>query len=408
MAMMSSHARMLKTREDIERQEQAMLAPYAQKSADSAGRLHHEPRHPFRTEYQRDKARIIHSRAFRRLEYKTQVFLNGTGDHLRTRLTHTIEVASISRTIARALALNEDLAETIALAHDLGHAPFGHSGEDELNALMETHGGFEHNTQSVRIVEVIETKYPKFAGLNLSHEVLEGLKKHDKFYEVPAKNSAEKYSSPSLEAQIANLADEITYYSHDLDDGLEFDLIHPKQLAELEAWRESYEQVRRDFPKLKGRALTTYVIRCIIDRQVQDVITTSAELIDDSGAQSVDAVRRQKKPLIRYSSRLLQANRKLRKFLYKNLYLHPRVAGVNQHACAMLRNVFGAYIKDPKLLGVATSNRMKRDGLHRTVCDYLSGMTDRYLLDEHERLFLRDGMQPALRKAGFVLTRIKE
>ncbi len=400
---------MLKTRKELEQQEQAILAPYAQKSADSAGRKHSEPQHPFRTEYQRDRARIIHSRAFRRLEYKTQVFLNGTGDHLRTRLTHTIEVASISRTIARALALNEDLAEAIALAHDLGHAPFGHSGEEELNKLMHGHGGFEHNVQSLRIVEVIEAKYPKFAGLNLSFEVIEGLKKHEKFYDPPPKRkSGEKYTSPSLEAQIANLADEITYYSHDLDDGLDFDLINPKQLGELEVWQESYEQVRKDFPKLKGRELTTYVIRCIIDRQVHDVITTSAELIDESGAKSVDAVRRQRKPLIRYSHRLLQANRKLRKFLYQNLYYHPRVAGANQRACTMLRNVFDAYIQNPKLLGLATSRRIAKDGLHRTVCDYLSGMTDRYMLEEHERLFLRDGMAPALGKASLRLSRIKE
>lgn len=392
---------MLKTRSQIESQEQTLLAPYAQKSGQSAGRLHQEPPHPFRTEYQRDKARIIHSRAFRRLEYKTQVFLNGTGDHLRTRLTHTIEVASISRTIARALALNEDLAEAIALAHDLGHAPFGHSGEEELDVLMSEYGGFEHNLQSLRIVEVIEAKYPKFSGLNLSFEVREGLRKHERFYEPPPKRAeGEKYSCPSLEAQIANLADEITYYSHDLDDGLDFDLINGKQLAELEIWQESATEVRRDFPKLKGPAFTTYVIRCIIDRQVQDVITTSAELIEDSRVETADEVREQKKPLIRYSHRRMLANRKLRKFLYQNLYYHPRVATANERACTMLRNVFGAYIRDPKLLGEATAHRLAKDGVHRSVCDYLSGMTDRYLLEEHERLFLRDGMLPALRRPG--------
>src|SRR5450432_4185744 len=210
---------MIRTRLEKEKWETNALAPYAQRSGETAGRAHAEPGHPHRTEYERDRARIIHSRAFRRLEYKTQVFLNGTGDHLRTRLTHTIEVASISRTIARALSLNEDLAEAIALAHDLGHAPFGHSGEEMLDALMREHGGFEHNSQSLRIVETIEQKYPKFAGLNLSFEVIEGLKKHAKFYDPPPKQSAGKYANPSLEAQIANLADEITYYSHDLDDG---------------------------------------------------------------------------------------------------------------------------------------------------------------------------------------------
>jgi dGTPase len=378
---------MIRTRIEQEKAEADRLAPYAQKSGESAGRAHPEPAHPHRTEYERDRARIIHSRAFRRLEYKTQVFLSGTGDHLRTRLTHTIEVASISRTIARALGLNEDLAETIALAHDLGHSPFGHSGEETLNGLMKGHGGFEHNAQSLRIVEIIERKYPRFAGLNLSWEVREGLQKHQKFYDPPVRGAHAKHTSPSLEAQIANLADEITYYSHDLDDGLDFHLITLEQLGEMEVWRHSYEEVRRHFPKLKGQELCSYVIRCIIDRQVQDVIATSAEMIRDSGVQTVDDVRRQKKPLIRYSLPLLSANRALRKFLYKNLYYHPRVADANQRACSLLGNVFEAYLKKPSLLGEATAKRLRKDGLHRTVCDYLAGMTDRYLLDEYESLF---------------------
>ena len=378
---------MIRTRAEREHLEGDTLAACAQRSGDSAGRAHPEPAHPFRTAYERDRARIIHSRAFRRLEYKTQVFLNGTGDHLRTRLTHTMEVASISRTIARALGLNEDLAEAIALAHDLGHAPFGHSGEETLDELMRAHGGFEHNLQSLRIVELIEQKYPKFAGLNLSWEVREGLQKHAKFYDPPPKRGATRRTSPSLEAQIANLADEITYYSHDLDDGLDFHLITPEQLGALDAWQHSYEEVRGHFPKLKGRELHGYTIRCIIDRQVQDVIATSSALIDASGVQSADAVRAQKKPLIRYSDALLRANRELRKFLYQNLYYHPRVAGANGRACQLLGDVFGAYLGDEKLLGKATARRIRRDGLHRTVCDYLSGMTDRYLIEEHARLF---------------------
>lgn len=364
------------------------LAPYAVRSAETAGRAHPEPNHPCRMEYQRDRARVIHSRAFRRLEYKTQVFLNGTGDHLRTRLTHTIEVASISRTIARALGLNEDLAETIALAHDLGHSPFGHTGEETLNELMRGHGGFEHNVQSLRIVEVLERKYPKFAGLNLSLEVLEGLKKHEKL-EAPKRPGASKsrHLNPSLEAQIANLADEITYYSHDLDDGLDFDLIKPEQISKLEVWQHSYSEVRRHFPKLKGRDLTTYVIRCIIDREVQDVIGTSAAAIDQSRVSTVEEVRLQKKPLIRYSPELRRANRELRKFLYKNLYYHPQVAGVNQRACALLRDVFNACLKKPELLGRNSARQIKSEGLYRAVCDHISGMTDRYLMEEHARLF---------------------
>ncbi|EDY17028.1 deoxyguanosinetriphosphate triphosphohydrolase [Chthoniobacter flavus Ellin428] len=378
---------MIRTRIEKERREREWLASYAQKSGDSAGRVHVEPKHPHRTVYERDRSRIIHSRAFRRLEYKTQVFLNGTGDHLRTRLTHTIEVASISRTIARALGLNEDLAEAIALAHDLGHAPFGHSGETVLNELMRGHGGFEHNVQNLRIVEVIERKYPRFAGLNLSWEVREGLQKHQKFYDPPERGLHEKYMSPSLEAQIANLADEITYYSHDLDDGLDFQLITARQLEELEVWCDSYAEVRRHFPKLRGKELHSYVIRCIIDRQVQDVVTTSEEFIHAAGVRSANDVRRQKKPLIRYSLPLLKANQALRKFLYKNLYFHPRVATANDRACELLKNVFERYLKKPSLLGETTAKRVRKDGLHRTVCDYLSGMTDRYLIEEHGRLF---------------------
>jgi len=372
---MSSSPDLIRTREALEAQEYTTLAPYAQKSAESAGRRHREPRHPFRTEYQRDRARIIHSRAFRRLEHKTQVFLSGTGDHLRTRLTHTIEVASISRSIARALALNEDLAEAIALAHDLGHAPFGHSGESQLNRLMRDHGGFNHNHQSLRIVEILETKYPKFPGLNLSLEVLEGLHKH-----APA-------HQPSLEAQIANLADEITYYSHDLDDGLDSRLIDAAQLSHLHVWSHSFEQVRADFPHLSPPDLNPYVIRCIIDRQVQDVITHSAGAIAASRVQSADAVRRHRRPLIRYSPELRSANRALRKFLYANLYYNPGVATINGRACRMLRDVFKHYIANPRLLGETTARRRRRDGLERSVCDYLSGMTDGYLLDEHARLF---------------------
>jgi dGTPase len=378
----------IRTREELEAQERIFLAPYAQKSADSAGRLYSEPKHPHRTDYQRDRARIIHSRAFRRLEYKTQVFLNGTGDHLRTRLTHTIEVANITRTVARALGLNEDLAEAIALAHDLGHPPFGHTGEETLDELMRGHGGFDHNAQSLRVVDVIETRYPRFPGLNLSHEVREGLQKHAKFY-TSATPGRKRHPQPSLEAQIANLADEITYYSHDIDDGLDFGLLDPAQLAGLAVWRESEADVRKHFPDLHGPELRAYVIRCMIDRQVADVIASSSSLIEAAGVRSVSAVRGSKAPLIRYSPALNKANQTLRRFLYKNLYYHPNVAGANEAACEMLRAVFTKYIKSPRLLGEATARRIATDGLHRTVCDYISGMTDRYLLDEHARLCSR-------------------
>lgn len=378
----------MRTRLELEQLEGEKLAAGAQKSGESAGRVHPETRHPFRTEFERDRARIIHSRAFRRLEGKTQVFLSGTGDHLRTRLTHTMEVASIGRTIARALGLNEDLTEAIALAHDLGHSPFGHSGEDTLNEIMRGHGGFEHNTQSLRIVELIEQKYPRFPGLNLTWEVREGLRKHAKFHENPLVNEGEgvRYYCPSLEAQVANLADEISYYSHDLDDGLDFALITPQQLAELEIWQESADQVARDFSQLQGKEFDSYVIRCIIDRQVHDVIETSSKCIEEAGVRSATEVREQKKPLIRYSEALLSANRKLRRFLYENLYYHERVAGLNQRACVLLGEVFEAYLAQPEHLGVSAARRVESEGLHRTVCDYLSGMTDSYLIQEHGRL----------------------
>ena len=404
---------MIQTRECLIAQEDATLAPYAQKSGASAGRAYPEPPHPYRTEYQRDCARIIHSRAFRRLEYKTQVFLNGTGDHLRTRLTHTMEVASISRSVARALAVNQDLTEAIALAHDLGHPPFGHSGERAIDEKMRQHGGFDHNEQSLRILQRIEKKYPNFEGVNLTFELIEGLQKHRNVFHPPSEfymasmgetaaetpslpgfpeellrtGLAKPYPHPSLEAQIANMADEIAYYSHDLDDGLDCGLISAAQLNSLEVWHEALEYALSRYPNLEGRELHAYVIRCMIDREVEDVIQTSSRLVSKAGVQSADEVRQHPKVLICYSDRMRDANRQLRKFLYENLYYHPEVAGVNERACEMLKRVFDAYLQRPEMLGEATLKRVAQDGLHRAVCDYLSGMTDRYLQEDYVRLF---------------------
>ena len=369
----------------MEADERRVLAPFAQKSGDSRGRKYRESSHAYRTEFQRDRARIIHSRAFRRLEYKTQVFLNGTGDHLRTRLTHSIEVASISRTIARSLSLNEDLAEAIALAHDLGHPPFGHSGEEMLAECMRAHGGFDHNRQSLRVVELLESAYPNFAGLNLTFEVREGLRKHQAFYDAPTPEE-EKYRCPSLEAQIANLADEITYYSHDLDDAVDFEILSAPQLEEDAVWQRSHRAVLARYPGAREPELHKLIIRDIIDVEVQDVVTTSAQSIVDAGVQSADEVRKQQAPLIRYSDYLLEANRELRRFLYENVYYHPRVATVNRRACEMLRKVFEAYVVDPDRLGEAATKRIEAEGLHRTVCDYIAGMTDRYLMEEYAAL----------------------
>jgi dGTPase len=352
-----------KTRAEMEADEAGLLAPFAQKSGESRGRDFPESRHEYRTEFQRDRARIIHSRAFRRLEYKTQVFLNGTGDHLRTRLTHTMEVASISRTIARALRLNEDLAEAIALAHDLGHSPFGHSGEEMLAECMREHGGFEHNRQSLRVVELLENPYPNFAGLNLTVEVREGLQK-------------EQISS--LEAQVADLADEITYYSHDLDDAIDFEILSLAQLEEVSVWKENADIVHGRFPELHEPQQHKLIIREIIDRQVRDVIVTSAAKLAQVGNEQ--------RRLIRYSDELEGDNQELRKFLYANVYYHPRVAEVNQRACEMLREVFEAFVREPERLGEGATRRIETDGLARAVCDYLAGMTDRYLMEEFAKI----------------------
>lgn len=364
-----------KTREQMEAVESSTLAAYSQKSGESRGRTFPEKSHAYRTEFQRDRARIIHSRAFRRLEYKTQVFLNGTGDHLRTRLTHSIEVASISRTIARALSLNEDLAEAIALAHDLGHAPFGHSGEEILAQCMRDHGGFEHNRQSLRVVELLENAYPDFPGLNLTFEVREGLQKHDR-----------KDGFPTLEAQIADLADEITYYSHDLDDAVDFEILSVGQLEENEVWKNSQQHVLAHYPDAREPELHKLIIRNIIDVQVQDVVTTSVSSIAKAAPKSPDDVRKHPAKLIHYSDGLRKANAALRKFLYANVYYHPRVKEVNQRACEMLEQVFESYVANPKQLGDLATRRLEQEGLHRTVCDYIAGMTDRYLMEEYARI----------------------
>jgi len=379
---------MPRTRQELEQWERQFLAPYAQFSAETRGRTHPEPPPDWRTHYQRDRDRVIHSRAFRRLENKTQVFLNGSGDHLRTRLTHSMEVAAIARNIARALKLNEDLAETIALAHDLGHSPFGHKGEKILETLMKDHGGFEHNRQSLRVVEELEQKYPRFPGLNLTWEVREGLAKHETGYDHPDARRDFEAKSASLEAQVANLADEITYYSHDLDDGLESGLLSEKKLnREVRIWNQAARTVKKEYGELPDECRWYFIIRCIIDGQVRDVVQTTEARILDSGAQSADDVRRQSKPLVRYSPERRELNLELRKYLYKNLYYNPVVHEPNQRAVRMMEQLFQYYLEHPQEVGAQSRKRIKRVGLHRAVCDYIAGMTDRYVIQEHNRLF---------------------
>lgn len=375
-------------RTELEQRERTTLAVYAQISAESRGRVHAEAPPELRTQYQRDRDRVIHSRAFRRLEYKTQVFLNGTGDHLRTRLTHTMEVAAIARNIARALRLNEDLTETIALAHDLGHSPFGHTGEEALNRLMRGSGGFEHNRQSLRVVEFLERKYPLFPGLNLSWEVREGLAKHFTSYDRPGSGTDFKARSSSLEAQVANLADEITYYSHDLDDGLSARLLCEKRLRkDIQAWRQAAARVKKDFGNPPDESRRYYIIRCIIDDQVKDVVETSEAAILESGVRSADDVRRQPKPLICYSPGRRAANLELRKYLYQNLYYNPEVHEPNQRAVRMLEELFHYFSAHPKEISDEFRQRARKDGWPRSVCDYLACMTDRYAVQEYQRLF---------------------
>jgi len=373
------------TRAELEKRERLILAPYAQLSAETRGRTYEEEPPEWRTEFQRDRDRVIHSRAFRRLEYKTQVFLNGTGDHFRTRLTHTMEVAAISRNIARALRLNEDLTETIALAHDLGHSPFGHKGESVLNELMKKHGGFEHNRQSLRVVELLEQKYPRFPGLNLTWEVREGLSKHAA---APGKSAmAAKHESHSLEAQVADIGDEIAYYSHDLDDGLTSGLLSEDRLArDVQIWGEAARGVKRDYGALPDECRRYFIIRCIIDSQVKDVVETTEANIAQSAIKTADDARASEKALVRYSEQRKELNLQLRRYLYKNLYFNREVHEPNQRAGRLLEELFCYLLEHHQAFGGPVRKRARKDGWPRVLCDYLAGMTDRYAIHEHERL----------------------
>ena len=375
---------LLRTREAIERHEDKTLASFAQKSSATRGRLHAQPSHRWRSEYQRDVARIIHSAAFRRLEYKTQVFLNGTGDHYRTRLTHTMEVASISRTLARALGLNEDLAEAVALAHDLGHSPFGHSGEETLDRLLKDHGGFDHNDQSLRVVTCIESPYVDFDGLNLTFDVLEGVQKHATARTAPDLGD---YACACLEGQIADLADEIAYYAHDLQDGLEAGLIQPSQLSDVALCADISRASGLDLADTDAKTARLSLARLLSNHLIEDVLEASAARIAETGVQTADDVRRHPDLLIGYSDRTAAEAKALRSFLYANLYFHPEVNGANQRACDMMAAVFDAYIADPSQIGREATRRVPNCGLYRAAGDYIAGMTDRYLLREHARLF---------------------
>ena len=369
---------------DFARAEVTRLSPCAVPIQGTAGRRHRERQHAFRSEIQRDRARIIHSSAFRRLDGKTQVFLNGTGDHYRTRLTHTIEVASISRTLARALGLNEDLAEAIALAHDLGHPPCGHTGEEELNRLMKGQGGFDHNAQSLRIVEILEEKYPARPGLNLTWDVREGIQKHADGYVHPLTQKA--HPSPSLEAQLTDLADEIAYSSHDLDDGLDAELLHWEELMTVPLWCRALDRAKSEYSRIHPEKHRSFVIRCLVSELVEDLVAHTDDKLTQSGVSSPEDVRNHPGRLAAFSPTLRRELSTLRNFLFKHLYFHPEVAGANRQAARMISELFHTLTTNPSSLGRKTQARIRKHGQKRSICDYLSGMTDRYLALQHREL----------------------
>jgi dGTPase len=375
-------------REEVAALEDQLLAPYAMRSAASRGRAHPEAEHPFRLAFQRDRDRIIHSTAFRRLEYKTQVFVNHEGDYYRTRLTHTMEAAQITRTIAKSLRLNVDLAEAIALAHDLGHTPFGHAGERALNELMAPHGGFEHNAQSLRIVDELEERYPTFRGLNLSWEVREGIVKHSPPYDKPLAAAFAPGQGPSLEAQLVDHTDEIAYNSHDIDDGLKSGLLSFEQLDAVAIWREAFGAVRAEHPAATPRIWRYQAIRRIIDVLVTDLIVTLEERLRDDRIRDHADVRSLGRPIAGFSPAIDAQRLELKAFLMDNLYRHYRVMRMAEKAKRVMTELFDAYMSEPRQLPPHVLDRQRRgDSLARVGADYIAGMTDRFALEEHRKLF---------------------
>lgn len=377
---------MIQTRERIEAFEAASLAPYGLRSRDSRGRAYPEAEPGYRTAFQRDRDRILHTTAFRRLEYKTQVFITSEGDYYRTRLTHTLEVAQIGRTIARALGANEDLIEAICLAHDLGHPPFGHAGESALRLQMQKHGGFDHNRQSFRIITELEHRYPDFPGLNLTWELREGIVKHETEYDIADAAGYEPDKRGHLEAQIANAADELAYTAHDLDDGLRSGLITPHQLAGIEVWEMLRQRIDAPIEPLED--LTRHrLIRALIGIEVTDLIDSSNARIEAHHVDSVEALQRLNMNVIGTSESLALANRQIKDFLYQNMYQHYRVVRMQVKAERILADLFEAYESSPAILPHEVQERGREGDLARTICDYIAGMTDRFAQQEHSKLF---------------------
>ena len=377
---------MIFTREQLETIEDQILAPYGLHSKDSRGRLYPEDEPEYRTVFQRDRDRIIHTTAFRRLKYKTQVFFNYEGDYYRTRLTHTLEVAQIGRTLARALGANEDLTEAVCLVHDLGHSPFGHSGEVTLSRLMREYGGFDHNKQTLRIVTILERRYPDFPGLNLTWEVREGIVKHESEYDIADASEYNPELSGSLEAQIANVADELAYTAHDLDDGLRSSMITTRMLENITLWNILVQSVGWNGIELDDLSRHR-LIRRLIGLEVTDLVHSTDQSLREHRVRSVDDLQRLPFNIMGFSEEMHQRNRQLKDFLYANLYRHYRVVRMQVKAERVLSDLFEAYRAEPTILPKHIQEYNEERGLERNICDYIAGMTDRFAIEEHDRLF---------------------
>ena len=374
------------TRQQLEEIEDKSLAPYGMRSRDTKGRAYLDNEPDYRTSFQRDRDRILHTTAFRRLEYKTQVFINYEGDYFRTRLTHTLEVAQIGRTLARALGGNEDLVESICLAHDLGHSPFGHSGEVVLSRLMKDFGGFDHNRQSLRIVTELEQRYPEFPGLNLTWEVREGMVKHESEYDISDARDFSPELRGNLETQIANVADELAYTTHDLDDGLRSGMITPHMLEGIALWeilRETYHWRGPNLDDIERHRM----IRQLVGIMVTDMVEATDKRLKESRAKSALDLQKLKHNVIGYSEEMQRRNRELKDFLYKKLYRNFRVVRMSVKAERLLSDLFTAYRLEPLMLPDHVQFFIEKRGLERTICDYIAGMTDRYAIEEHKKLF---------------------
>ncbi|WP_136525003.1 deoxyguanosinetriphosphate triphosphohydrolase [Geomonas ferrireducens] len=369
--------------------ERTDLAGYAATSATSRGRRYQEEFRDNRPAFERDRDRIIHCAAFRRLEYKTQVFVNHEGDYYRTRLTHSLEVAQIGKGIARRLGLNEELTETLALAHDLGHTPFGHTGEEVLNRLMEGCGGFEHNLQSLRVVDELEERYPGFNGLNLSWEVREGIVKHSSQYDTPSATYAEFLPGvvPAIEAQLINFADEIAYNNHDIDDGLKSGYINLNQLKKVDLWNEVHERILEKYPSIDVERGVCQTVSALIGFLILDLVETTAQNIEKLGIKTQEDLRRVNLQVVSFSPAMAERNAALKRFLFQNLYRHYKVERMRVKAERYLAELFEVYLKHPTLLPQKHQVKMEREGRERVICDYIAGMTDRFALDEFKRLF---------------------